>query len=56
MATKKIRKGAKVICPIWDNTQEAVINFYNPSNGEVSLRYRGQKGEYSANINDCKIV
>ena len=52
---KKIRKGTLVICSLYGG-DIAKINYYNPLNGEVGLRYKGSKCEYSANINDCKIV
>ncbi|MBK5722921.1 hypothetical protein JGH11_18795 [Dysgonomonas sp. Marseille-P4677] len=58
MATKerKIRKGMTVICALWDRSKVAIINYYNPQTGEVSLRYRGDKGEYQAKIEECVIV
>lgn len=52
---QSIRKGTKVICLIFGH-DIATINYYNPNTGEVGLRYKGSKAEYSANINDCKIA
>ena len=53
---KEVKKGTTVICPIWDKTKKAKVNSYNPLNGIVSLRYKGSKAEYSANIDECKIL
>lgn len=40
-----------VICSLY-GSEKAKVNYYNPNTGEVGLRYKGSKGEYSASIND----
>lgn len=53
---RKIRKGMKVICAMWDRSKVATINYYNPVTGKVDLRYKGSKGVCVADIEECVIV
>jgi len=53
MKKKQIRKGTKVICALWNKSEEAKVNYLNPNTGMVGLRYKGSKAEYTASINDC---
>lgn len=44
---EKIRKGTKVIYPIWDKTAIATVNYFNPFSKEVGLRYKGEREKLS---------
>lgn len=46
----KIKKGTKVICPIYGN-DVATVDYINPD-GTVELRYKGSKGRWSASTED----
>ncbi len=51
---KKIKKGARVICSLYGN-QEAKVDYYNPTTGDVDLRYKGSKATWTAHESQCKI-